>query len=88
MRLKRFAEKVSYNCHRRSLRQQMRRTVTAHEQFSNLCEPLREGAQSVPVQAAQLHHHPLNYFLLPAAEGRNERKPPRRLFLASFLRFF
>jgi hypothetical protein len=47
MRLKRFAEKVGYNCHRRSLRQQMRRTVTAYEQFSNSREPLREGAQSV-----------------------------------------
>ena len=67
-----------YNSYRRRLCQQMRRTVAAYEQLSNFREPLRDGAPSVPEQAAQLHHLPFNYFLLRAAEGRNERKPPRR----------
>lgn len=44
MRLTRFAENPCYNSYRRSLRQQMRRTVAAYEQFSNFREPLREGA--------------------------------------------
>ena len=53
-----------------------------NEQLSLLREPLREGATSVPVQAALLYHYPLNYFLLPEAEGRGEREAPKRTFLS------
>ena len=52
----------------------MRCTATAYEQFSNFREPLRDGALSVPAQAAQLHHPPLNYFLLSSL-----RKEPNEL---------
>jgi hypothetical protein len=44
VRLKRFDENRAYNSYRRSLRQQMRQTVTAYEQFLSFREPLREGA--------------------------------------------
>lgn len=51
--------------------------------LSSLREPIREGAPSVSVQSALLHHYPLNIFLLlPEAEGRNERKLPKRLLLS------
>lgn len=52
----------------------MRCTATAYEQFSNFREPLRDGALSVPAQAAQLHYPPLNYFLLSSL-----RKEPYEL---------
>ena len=53
-----------------------------NEQLSLLREPLREGAPSVPAQAALLYHYPLNHFLLPEAEGRGEREAPKRTFLS------
>jgi len=60
--------------------------------FTSLREPLRAGAPSVPDQAAQLHHPPLNYFLLSSLCKGALRAEPQALrskgsFLTTSLRF-